>query len=323
MSMAVERTRELKKEDKHQVVKMLQSLLSGNKLAHGAYQKAATRFGLHRATISKMWKQFNKNDMGSKKNGRVSRRAKYTEEELKVRIASVPQIKPQLTTKSQGDRIQFCRSYLHHSAPQALTTFASKAGASEAGSPAKTTEDVVQGTKDAFAELSSQKLEDVDEDDGETEHLTLEELRELKEDQKFRERKRLQGDKTGRKIDSTTPSSSASSDSSLSTLSGQFTAQSADKPFDAFEAIKFVSLSLRRVLVILRHCRNKYIEDKLREKYTSTIVTTVPPPSKERIEELSSNLAPQCWLGTQVFPKLTCLRLILQKSCKLRKKLLF
>ncbi|ETV97598.1 hypothetical protein H310_09494 [Aphanomyces invadans] len=145
MSMAVERTRELKEEDKHQVVKMLQSLLSGNKLAHGAYQKAATRFGLHRATISKVWKQFNKNDMGSKKKGRVSRRAKYTEEELKVRIASVPQsrrstirdlslatglshgmicrtlrsgvlkrkssrIKPQLTTKSQGDRIQFCRA---------------------------------------------------------------------------------------------------------------------------------------------------------------------------------------------------------------------
>ncbi|ETW09941.1 hypothetical protein, variant 3 [Aphanomyces invadans] len=134
---------------------------------------------------------------------------------------------------------------------------------------------------------------EVDEDDGETEHLTLEELRELKEDQKFRERKRLQGDKTGRKIDSTTPSSSASSDSSLSTLSGQFTAQSADKPFDAFEAIKFVSLSLRRVLVILRHCRNKYIEDKLREKYTSTIVTTVPPPSKERIEELELYSIPE------------------------------
>ncbi|ETW09940.1 hypothetical protein, variant 2 [Aphanomyces invadans] len=117
---------------------------------------------------------------------------------------------------------------------------------------------------------------EVDEDDGETEHLTLEELRELKEDQKFRERKRLQGDKTGRKIDSTTPSSSASSDSSLSTLSGQFTAQSADKPFDAFEAIK-----------------NKYIEDKLREKYTSTIVTTVPPPSKERIEELELYSIPE------------------------------
>ncbi|ETV87392.1 hypothetical protein, variant 1 [Aphanomyces astaci] len=118
-------------------------------------------------------------------------------------------------------------------------------------------------------------IEDGDVDDGDAE-LSLEELRELKEDQKFRERKRLQSDGRKTTTAATEATTSATSDSSLSTLDGQFMTQSADLPVDPFEAIK-----------------NKYIEAKLKEKYAPTTTTDSPIISKERSEELELYSIPE------------------------------
>ncbi|KAF0722955.1 hypothetical protein Ae201684_018030 [Aphanomyces euteiches] len=94
--------------------------------------------------------------------------------------------------------------------------------------------------------------------DDATSEVSLEELREIKEDQKYRERKRLQSEK---------PRTNAANEAStMSSLTAQFTTQSSTIGNDPIEDIK-----------------NKYVEGRLKELYASNVTTE---PQKKQEDEL-------------------------------------
>ncbi|CAK4660980.1 hypothetical protein LEN26_019401 [Aphanomyces euteiches] len=94
--------------------------------------------------------------------------------------------------------------------------------------------------------------------DDATSDVSLEELREIKEDQKYRERKRLQSEK---------PRTNAAKEAStMSSLTAQFTTQSSTIGNDPIEDIK-----------------NKYVEGRLKELYASNVTTE---PQKKQEDEL-------------------------------------
>ncbi|KAF0695685.1 Aste57867_13507 [Aphanomyces stellatus] len=125
-------------------------------------------------------------------------------------------------------------------------------------------------------------VEEVNDEDNGSE-LSLEELRALKEDQKFRDRKKPQlGEQPRAAVAATSAGASSDRNASTATLDGQFTTQSKSTSGHVYEEIK-----------------NKYIEERLREKYA---VPTVEVVSQARSEELELYRIPDHLRGPMNMP---------------------
>ncbi|KAG2774478.1 hypothetical protein JG687_00005147 [Phytophthora cactorum] len=93
-----EKRKNLSDQQRVAIVHYLLANSAGGRLKHGDMKAAATHFGVHRATIRRLWKLHTASsttdglagNVASRIKGHSGRKPKVPDEELKVRIAAVP-----------------------------------------------------------------------------------------------------------------------------------------------------------------------------------------------------------------------------------------
>eukprot|EP00644_Phytophthora_capsici_P006719 jgi/Phyca11/541899/estExt2_Genewise1Plus.C_PHYCAscaffold_80088 len=95
---AKEKRKNLTDQQRVAIVHYLLANSAGGRLKHGDMKAAATHFGVHRATIRRLWKLHTASsttdglagNVASRIKGHSGRKPKVPDEELKVRIAAIP-----------------------------------------------------------------------------------------------------------------------------------------------------------------------------------------------------------------------------------------
>ncbi|KAF0728527.1 hypothetical protein AaE_009437 [Aphanomyces astaci] len=83
--------RELTEETKLDVSIALQELARLGKLPRGTINMVATRFGIDRSTVRKVWRCYQQGSMKSRKKGRVGRKHRHKIQDIIAKIREVPQ----------------------------------------------------------------------------------------------------------------------------------------------------------------------------------------------------------------------------------------
>jgi hypothetical protein len=95
---AKEKRKNLTDQQRVAIVHYLLANSAGGRLKHGDMKAAATHFGVHRATIRRLWKLHSSSEptdglagnVASRIKGHSGRKPKVPDEELKIRIAAIP-----------------------------------------------------------------------------------------------------------------------------------------------------------------------------------------------------------------------------------------
>ncbi|ETV86579.1 hypothetical protein H257_01732 [Aphanomyces astaci] len=151
--------RELSHAKKMEVIRCLHTLSTKGKLARGAILTTASEHKIHRTTVSRIWKAFQRNELlPSLKAGRVGRSPVYTPHLVASTVRELPQslrstmrhiseatgiplgslhralkagklhrrttrLKPLLTDENKAKRLEFCLSHIRPSGPPKTPTF--------------------------------------------------------------------------------------------------------------------------------------------------------------------------------------------------------